>query len=1170
MSTRWTDEQQLAISARESSIIVSAAAGSGKTAVLVERTKQILCDRENPVPADRLIVVTYTNAAAAEMKQRLADKMDEEVENHPGDSYISHQRNLISQMEIGTIHSFCGRLIKENSQKLGVSPAFRQADAETLGVLKTEAFGDAAERLCKADSAAYNTLWEFFGGERGVYDVLQSLERFLNSIPNGEQWRRKQTEIYALSDEEFFNEFSKTIRESLSYLLNSAEKSYKFIKSVVESYSEETVKKNTPYLESVKNAIDGFAALVEEGDFDGAAGFEYKIGTLYSKAMPENEKVLKSLNQTLKNTLLTVKKKSAFDMNEIGEDRELVSRVLNALFSLYDMYAEKLGELKKESNVLSFDDLMLLAVRLLTENDGDRLVKSSFAKSISDKYDYVIVDEFQDVNEIQDTIFRMISKDEKNLFLVGDAKQSIYRFNQADPFIFIDKKEMAPYYEKGKTDRTLQKLYLTKNFRSRREVLEASNFLFERLMSKQLGDIDYKDEELLVYGAGEAFDERDDMKTELYIIDEKPCKQIDPELKGNALEAEFVAQKIRKMVDGGFEITEKDGTRRRCRYSDFAILLRSVKSKSAVYLEKLWSMDIPAVFSGGGEYFASYEIQTLINFLKVIDNPLRDIELVSVLMSPMFMFSAEEIAKIRLCDRNSSFYLALKAADDEKSKAFIALLDELREYKSGYSIERLVQKIFDETEFPAIVQVFENGGQRRLNLNVFMSKVKSYEDNSNGGLSGFLRFIDNAVQNLSEDKAPAFVPAESDGVKVMTIHASKGLEFPICFVCGLGTRFDEKDYTVKPVIMNARHGIGMKINRPEKLEKYNSLAYEELAAIEKRCFLGEEMRLLYVALTRAREKLVMTGVAENLPNMLSKRTECTDENGRVFYGSAIDAKNMLDWVVMTLFSTPLRDKLLDYCADSSCAFRAENDYLAVETVNNISSAVISAAGEEKALPDEETVEKILSEINFEYPHKALTELPAKMAVTEIVHRDSQEFYSAKRPRFMSSGGASGTETGNAYHKFMETVDFALAAENLGKELIRLESSGFMTGKQIKLLDIRKLEKALGLDTVRRMAASKMLLREYKFMTRIPASEYENSYDGDAMIAVQGIADCVFEEDGELVLVDYKTDAVKEVSELKARYERQLLMYKEPVERSLGKRVKEMIIISLSLGEEIIL
>ena len=1217
MSRNWTPKQQDAINARGNSIIVSAAAGSGKTSVLVERVLRLLTDTDNPVPANRIIVVTYTDAAANEMRQRLIEGMSKLIEKEPNNDILHEQSMLLTNAHISTIHSFCLELMRDNFQELDLEAGFRICDEVELEVMKKQAIDEVFEEYYELHTGEMAELVQFFGPTRDykLEKTVLQIHKFLNSIPFPDEWLDSQLKKFSDAANSNLSEWSDIIYDEAEYLLSTAHdasiemlhiaKLMQAMKSPrdfapptfnirhspisrheILALIEELIKKDVDIektltmIEDDITVVEGLIAFVEKKDWEGAFKYTYKFETFRKKELEGLGEALHAMREEVKKNTKAAEKLFLCPKEEVKSDMGKLYPILKQLVNLTMSFSDKLTEIKAEKGVVDFSDFMHFAVKLLTcEEDGKR-TKSALAKELSDYYEYIIIDEFQDVNDIQDEIFRLLSRDEKNIFIVGDVKQSVYRFNQANPDILIKKKNRAIDYPSYDKDTDWVKIFLSNNFRSRVEVTDTVNYFFKKLMSKQAGEIDYDENEHLIPSA--QFQDADDRNTEISII-KTGDKVVDVDEAGEPIneitdleiEAKHVAERIRRMIDSGYEIEDR-GVMRPCRYSDISILMRSPNSRAPVFIEALLERGIPAATPLQKGYFDSREIMVVLNLLKIVDNPLRDIEMVSVMMSPMFMFTAEEMAEIRLKSSNARMYFSVQKASEEgntKCGEFLQILSELREYSASHSIERFIRKIYDTTDFLALIGVHDGGEQKQANLRLLVEYANKYESNGAGGLSGFIRYVDDVIEQKSDFEQANVISPNDNAVSILSIHKSKGLEYPICIVSCCGVKFNLQD-TYDQLLLHINHGFGVKIREHKLLKLYPTLQYNANSHIMKTEQISEEMRLLYVALTRAKEKLIITFTEKNLKMKLLALKRKVDYFGAIPPKAILSCRSFSDWILLCMLGHKDGIELRKIAAHhDAIVYRDGADInLTIIDADTVLSDELSEP-EFAHSADDGIVRRIASNIEYSYPNSVLCGLPSKLTVTEIVREETNSDVLLSRPTFMASQGMTGAQRGEALHKFMQFANYDKASISALDEIARLSNERFISREEANVIDSAKVEAFFDSELAKRILSSENVLREYKFMSRIRAAEYAKDIDeefADTEITIQGIADCIFEEEGELILLDYKTDYVKTEDELVKKYGRQLELYSKAIGDILEMNVKESIIYSFSLGREIIL
>ena len=1202
MADRWTPQQLQAIEARDTAVIVSAAAGSGKTSVLVERLLRQISSTSSKIPADRFVVVTFTNDAAAEMKQRLTVELSKRIEQEPENFWLSEQQALIQSAKISTIHSFCFDLIRENIRSLDISPGFRIMEETEERVVVAKALEDTFEEFYRDRAEDMAELVDFFctRGDRALENVLLSLHRFVLSVPFYMDWLEEQRALYRPENNSnpWMEGYTAYLSEELAGLMQDTR--------IARTLAEDMGAQEAALL--IKTEGDSFEALSQTLSDSTvpwkqrAAGFDaIAFGRIkFPKAetgSPEAETAdrIKKIRDAYKKRFAGLSGDSLLTEEEMHSDLEIHYQILTKLAALLNAFCKKVWENKVARNAIGFSDAEQQAVALLAEKTPEGIVPTALAKELSDYYQVIMIDEFQDVNNTQDLIFKMLShngtslRNGDNLFVVGDVKQSIYRFRQSNPAIFMETlQHSAPYTEDfaGKNAAIL----LNRNFRSSREVVAFVNFVFSGIMSRRVGEIDYTDAEKLVQGA--QFNEGCDRAAEILLV---PAQDEAEEEEEQAISAEarVVAARIHRMLAEKHPVWDR-GEVRPCRSRDFCILLRN-KASGGLFVRALEKYGLKAHTDEVEGYLKSREISVLLNILQIIDNPLLDIPLVSVLMSPMFLFSAEEVAAIRLLCPEGSMYKALctsigkpffgpenaesQPADEgasyfKKAVAFDTMLEQLRFYASSYSLEKLIRLIYDRTDFMSVMQLFRDGEQKKANLRLLLEYAKNYEQGVNGGLSGFIRYIHTVSRQGGDLKQAGKTSGADDVVAVKTIHKSKGLEFPFVFLCRTSGKFNRSDLNAQ-MQLHLTGGIGFKIQEKKTLKRYNSLPYMTVRRQNAANASSEEMRLLYVALTRAKEKLFITLdiTAKTRERLFALGNEIKLE-GAVTPRLASKADCMQDWLFMALLLHPdcgeLRQMAQAEFIPAPADFRVHLCKPEDIPKTDRSQQMLVAA----SLPDPEKIVCLRRWAESRYD-SAQTELPAKWTVSELSKGDDPAHpLSLRRPSFITERKTlTGAEKGVAAHTFMQYADFAAAAGNVPAELDRLGQLGYLTEKQKNAVDTQKLEEFFRSGLYGRIARSLKVERERKFLMKIAdlnlPGELGQSYAGtDGML--QGIADCLFEEADGLVLIDYKTDYVQHAEELIRMYARQLELYRYALDQLYEKKVKEILIYAFSLGQPILL
>jgi len=913
ISMKLTQEQNDAVGARNTSILVSAAAGSGKTAVLTARAISILCDRQNPVSADRLLVVTFTNAAAAEMRERITAAMEKELAQNPQDSYLLRQQLRLPGAPICTIDSFCLNLVNEHFYALGLPPRVGIAPDALQKEIAAAALADVMEEAHEQEPERLRPLIDMMGdtyADTAVEEAVMKLSRFLEAEPFRARWLRDAAACYQKRECLHETQWAGVIFDAADDLLHTRRVEWDAFLAQME-LDEQMSAAYYPMYADFAVQMKTLQEVIRAGDWDksrlmSAALKGRRRGQLRDYA---NEEMKALADKMWKWTSTAKREAQSLSQKLLGlflaNEQEMLVEIdaqrphAEYLLTLVSRFEAKLQALKTEKNAFSFSDVEHYARQLLVNENGSL---TPTAQELSQHYAEVMVDEYQDVNDLQDMILTALSNGGRRLFLVGDAKQSIYGFKQANPHRFIHRRERYPLYDPDAQtdpdahDRGDGLILLDCNFRSRTGVTAAVNFLFSQLMSKRAGDIDY--------GAGEAlrpaavFPPHPDDRAELHLVRrlEQPG--------GHDPEALYVAQKIKQMVAEGFPLAvapkEPEQGLRPAQYGDFCVLLRSITGpRGQAYLHAFQAMGVPVRLELKEGFYDRPEILTAVNLLRVIDNPLRDIPLLAALTGPAAALCADEITSLRLAQRNVPLYraLLLYAKENEKAAQFVALIDQLRAYSVTLPANELLEKLFEQTGYFALAGACDDGAAKRENLLLLLQRAAEFEQNGFRGLSCYVRHLDRVIE--SGDKAPpAALSGQENAVKIMTIHRSKGLQFPVCFVCRCGGYFNVNDLTGR-YILHAKAGVAFKVALPKEGRVIESLPQKALQLLGHQSLLAEELRVLYVAMTRAQEKLILTMALRTPEETLTAATAQRELRGgdALAPGQVLQAKGYFNWLL---------------------------------------------------------------------------------------------------------------------------------------------------------------------------------------------------------------------------------------------------------------------------------
>lgn len=1222
-NVKWTKEQELSIYEKGENILVAAAAGSGKTAVLVERIINKIIN-EN-VDIDKLLVVTFTNAAASEMKQRVLDAIYKKLEEQPDNENLQKQILLLNKASICTIDSFCLEVVRNNFFELqNVSPNFRIADTTEIDILEQEVLEDIFEQKYEEENQDFLKLintYTSYKDDTPLKELILNIYKTIASMPYPLKWLKEHVEMFNIKDklEEDFSQtpWGKILLEQIEEELIDDIKILQKAKKEIETLEE--FEKAVATLEQDINSLELLkSSFVHIGDTSqNVQAWDKAFETFHNNKLFDKWPTIKTTNpikEDIKNVRDKVKKKCNAKIEKI-----LLSDSKQANIDIYDMYEtlkklenlicefdKQFSQSKQIKNIVDFSDIEHFALNILLKEDEEgNLQKTDVAKMYSQKFQEIAIDEYQDSNLVQEYIMNSISSG-NNLFMVGDVKQSIYKFRQAMPELFLSKYDTyTTNLEDGDT-----KIQLFKNFRSRKNVLDFTNLIFQNIMSKKLGDVDYTQEEYLNFGAEDYKESKEDLKTELMLISLND-EQMETENEENAenaedehyeeieLEAKMVAKKIKEMVDSKFQVYDrKKETFRNIKYSDIAVLLRSTKNKANVFEQEIINQGMPVFSDTSQEYLDSIEIQTIISLLKIIDNPMQDIPLVTVMRSNIGKFTDDDLVKIRLSDKYDNFYTCLLKAklsvdEDLKNKIdeFLNNLKQWRKEQEYLALDELIWKIYSDTGFYNYCGLMPNGILRQANLKSLFEKAKQFETASFKGLYNFINFIDK-LQVGSGDLGSAKLIGENDDViRIMSIHKSKGLEFPVVFLSNVGKQFNMQSIKTDKILIHNSLGLGMKYINHEMQIEYDTNAKTAVKSLLEIENISEEMRVLYVALTRAKEKLIITGVCKDYEKELGKLINEVNiykkENNKINPILLKKCKSYLDWILLN-YSYDLEE--FNNLAKIEILVKSDITNDKKETENDEKDVVKEL---EKSEEKQEELNKIKETIEYKYEHIVSTITPTKTSVSEIKRKyqeDENDEETATnslltpeteennetnlpKPKFLNKDeekkltpAQKGTLMHLCLQKLEPSIEYTL--ENLQEMIEKMQRSGIINQKEADSINKNKIIQFTKSEIWQELKTAQKIYKEKPFYIEIPASEIEKENEKD-MVLVQGIIDLFYiNEKGELVLVDYKTDFVAEGEEKKLieKYKKQLELYKMALEKSLNMQVFKVYIYSVYLGK----
>ena len=1202
MGVKWTEEQQKVISLRDRNILVSAAAGSGKTAVLVERIIRRLTDEEDPADVDRLLIVTFTEAAAAEMKERIGAAIEKKLAERPGDVHLEQQATLIHSASITTIHSFCLSVIREHFHVIGIDPGFRIAEEGELKLLKQDVMDELLEERYAQEDPAFLKFAEKFGtgkNDKKIEGIILRLYEFSRSYPQPDRWLDSCVEAYAPGEKPEESEPAARARERVKRRAEDVCRILVRAKKICEE-------PDGPYMygDMIESDLEAVGRLAEEEDFrrmyETAAGLNKwkRLSTKKDETVSQEKKELVQKLRKQAKDLVKKLQESYFyaPCEEWAADMENSRETMETLAGLVREFAAMLGEKKQSRNMIDFNDMEQFALRILTEEKDGELVPSPVAAEYQDRFDEVMIDEYQDSNLVQETILTSVSKVSRgsyDIFMVGDVKQSIYRFRLSRPELFMEK-----YNTYSLSDSERQRIDLHRNFRSRHEVLDSVNYVFRRLMRREFGGIEYDDSAALYPGAdfpalpdGTAGTFND--RTELLLLDKEETGDEDE----RRAEARMIAQRIRELRAGGVVVDKESGGYRKIQYRDIVILTRSIRGWAETFSAVLAEEGIPAYSVSREGYFETYEVSVLLDYLKILDNLRQDLPLTAALTSPFGGLNAAELAETRLAFPNVPFYEAAAGyarGDQEecseelkrKLSAFFRQAEEFRRRVPYTAIHDLLTEIIEETGYGTYIAAMPGGGQRLANVEMLVEKAAAFEGTSYKGLFNFVRYIEQLKKYDVDYGEASILDEQSDTVRIMSIHKSKGLEFSIVFTAGLGKRFNTQD-TKGSIVLHPELGVGVDavdLDRRTRTPTFLKKIIQEEAALEN---LAEELRVLYVAMTRAKEKLILTGAAE-IPEELRMES---GEPGAAGEGAEEiglyqleGARTYLDWILPAVLPEAGRES----CPIDVRVVTGEDTALAgaVEGRADETAADVLRHWDSTKVYVPELRQQLKEQLGYHYAHAGEEIMKLKFTVSELKKRSvlseeaGEEMYHEPEavpliPQFLQEEEIlTGAPRGSAYHKLLELLDFSLSYDekSLDAAVELFRENGKLTGEMADCIRPGDILSFLHCESGRRMSAAAgqgKLYREQPFVLGVDASEiYPEDRSGEKIL-VQGIIDVFFEEPDGLVVLDYKTDKVRSGQELKEKYHAQLDYYARALEQLLEKPVKEKIIYSFTLQEEII-
>mgnify|MGYP002673271718 CR=1 FL=1 len=1258
MGVSWTTEQQQVIDLRNRNILVSAAAGSGKTAVLVERIVKIITDKNHPVDIDHLLIVTFTNAAAAEMRERIGNAIEKALDEQPGDEHLLRQLTLIHNAQITTIDSFCLYVVRNHFHEIDLEPNFRIGDEGELKLLREDVLGRVLEQNYEEPSEAFSDFVEGYASGRtdaALNEMILQLYEFSRSYPWPEKWLDSFVGAYRIETREELDraEWLAPLTENICFVLKDCEQLLKQALAITQQDDGPDM-----YEKAVQSDLEKYEGLSRLTSFCelSEALSDIKYDRLASsrgfEGDPDKLELVKSLREQAKDVVKKLCKQYFFCSPEMMiEQLERTEPMLEEVVRLTKQFADEFAAAKRRKNLVDFHDVEHFALQILVDEETEKAKKT--AEEFRDTFEEIMIDEYQDSNEVQETLLRSISREERgenNIFMVGDVKQSIYRFRLARPELFMKK-----YDSYSLEESTTQRIDLHKNFRSREEVLTCTNDIFYKIMARSLGNVEYDAEAALYPGA--SYPVSADFIPEILLADSNDELLEDTELTDKkTLEAKIVAEEIKHLMKTQPVTDKAAGTLRAAHYSDIVILLRSLSGWADSLVEVLNENGIPAHTVSSTGYFSTVEVQTVLSMLRLLDNPRQDIPMAAVLRSPMAGLTDEELAVLRLEDGSVPFHESvLELAEglyeeggqieisnseedqkqgrnaDEKTENHIEITahrkllkfykkyKQLRQLVPDTPIHELIEIILRETGYGHYVAAMPAGNRRTANLNMLLEKAAAYEKTSYKGLFHFVRYIDE-LQKYDVDFGEADMVGENeDVVRIMSIHKSKGLEFPIVIVSGMGKNFNKQD-TRSKMVLHPELGIGLDYMDGKLRIKSPTIAKKAIAKQIDLENLGEELRVLYVALTRAKEKLILTGTLKDAAEKLEfyrQQANLSKAAARpLSYLTREGASGYLDWILPAVLSYGDKYPVRIVEAAELVLDEVENQ---LEQNENLTERI----GEIEAA-DTQLVGQLKQRFSQRYPYQTDILRKNKYSVSELKHRAMRERFEAEQeetipafleepvtptiPLFIQREESVEQETANrgalrgtAVHRVMECYDFA-SEKSVHEQMEAMEKEEKITADMRALVREQTVADFVSSETGKRMALAQQagaLYREKPFVMGFTEEELENYGFGvgaqmieneaqtenaqqeivlenvsqenhmheEDLTLIQGIIDVFWIEDDGITVLDYKTDRVDTAQELIDRYATQLKLYADALERVFAARkmrVKEILIYSFRL------
>ena len=1207
----WTNEQQAAIDSRGQTLLLSAAAGSGKTAVLVERIIRRLLDKEYPIDITELLVVTFTKAAAAEMRDRIGTALMKAL-SETKDPRVERQLALLPSAQISTLHAFCQHVIRKYFYTIDLDPAFSIAGEEELNLLRRQVLEDVFLSYYEDDEKAsiLYPLADMFGSDRGddiLMDTVSRMYTYARSLAWPEHWLKEAARAYDVAPDAVIDDmvWAGPIKDAVRRILEEDAHLYDgvlyhlrqreaFAPACDTFVAEQAALRQAAQARSW-NDLSRFVRAIDFPRLKSLRKLSDDDKAVWERCKKVRDDVKKDVIKTLQSVYFSATPEEWLD------GMRAMKPVMDGLVTLTLDFAKAYGAAKKEKGWIDFSDLEHFCLQILLAPDAspEHPVPSAAAEELRSQYEEVFIDEYQDTNGVQELITRLVSG-EDNRFMVGDIKQSIYRFRLADPTLFLEK-----YQSFSRDEKAVQRcIDLGRNFRSVPVVLDAVNAVFSRAMTAEAAGMDYGEREKLYAGRQAPDDERwIGGPVEVDIVPTPSDEEDDDGSTAFEKECRFIAGRIGELLASGRMAARKDGTLEPLSYRHIVVLLRSMAGKADVLIQALQEGGIPSYAEQSGGYFAAVEVQGMLALLRCIDNPEQDLAMAAVLRSPLVGLDETALAGVRLAGDGTlwqnlpAFVASLPDGVDEKEdlQQFMAAFDSWRTYSRRHGVAELLQRLYDDTAYVDFVGAMPGGDVRQANLKALYDRARQYEEAGFRGLFRYLQLMDKMKED-GLDLAPAKVVSEKeDVVRIMSIHKSKGLEFPVVFVADMGKAFNRRD-TQDQILFHNRLGIGLKQYDPEWRMSYPTLIWSGIAAQLRWEGTAEEERILYVAMTRARDQLILTGHSSHIDRDWQRWTS---------HLNPAQAKSYFDWVMPAALA-PFGAK-----ADADYARPGAAWQDAVWQVR-IAKAVPAGTVEEGAYDGEPRLEALRrgdltgtpvpswldEQLSWQYAYPQAVRTAAKFSVSEVKRR-YQELHSdelqdeaalsvpaaavippapgeddafAALPPWLAGEEAavSGAQRGTALHKALQYITPAAdqTTATLRREIDAFVRQGLLSREEAKLVYVPVLAAFCQSDIGRRMAESPELHREYPFTVLLAGGDPLPETETGEQILIQGVIDCLFREDDAWILVDYKSDRLETADAFRRRYAVQLALYKRAVEQITHRPVEETYIYSLHLQQEI--